>query len=141
MAVPEGTLTTADLTTRYRSFAVSIRVGINGFGRIGRLAFRHACANEGIEIVGINDLVPIEYMAYLLRYDSTHGRFQGSIQYSGNQLIVNGKSMRISAERDPAQLRWAELDVDVIMEDVDKLAALAQECDVEYDGWGTYFQE
>ena len=88
-----------------------IKVGINGFGRIGRLVFRAACNNADIEVVGINDLVPVDYMAYMLKYDSVHGRFNGTIDYNveKGQLIVNGNVIRVTAEKDPANLKWNEV--------------------------------
>jgi len=85
---------------------MTIRVGINGFGRIGRLVFRRAVAVEGIEVVAINDLIDVDYIAYMLRHDSTHGRFHGTVEVSNGALVVNGKTIRITAERNPADLRW-----------------------------------
>lgn len=95
---------------------MSIKLAINGFGRIGRCVFRAASSRENIEIVGINDLLDPEYMAYMLKYDSTHGRFDGTVEVSDGQLVVNGKTIRVTAERDPAALKWDELDVDVVVE-------------------------
>lgn len=95
---------------------MAIQVGINGFGRIGRLVFRRACELEDIEIVAINDLIDVDYIAYMLRYDSTHGRFQGSVEVLNGALVVNGRSIRISAERDPANLNWSEAGVDTVLE-------------------------
>jgi len=95
---------------------MTIKVGINGFGRIGRFVFRAAAQRTDIEIVGINDLIDIDYMAYMLKYDSTHGRFQGTVEVEGGQLIVNGKSIRVSAVRNPEELKWDEIDVDVVVE-------------------------
>lgn len=95
---------------------MTIRVGINGFGRIGRFVFRAAAERSDIEIVGINDLIDLDYMAYMLKYDSTHGRFNGSVDVEGGQLIVNGKPIRVTAERNPADLKWDELNVDVVVE-------------------------
>ncbi|MGD2171591.1 MAG: type I glyceraldehyde-3-phosphate dehydrogenase [Gammaproteobacteria bacterium] len=95
---------------------MTIRVGINGFGRIGRMVFRAAQDFDDVEIVGINDLLDPDYLAYMLRYDSVHGRFQGEIAVDGNTLIVNGSKIRLSAERDPAELKWNELDIDVVVE-------------------------
>ena len=95
---------------------MTIRVGINGFGRIGRLAFRHACEMDDIEIVAINDLIDVDYLAYMLRYDSTHGRFRGKVAIQGGALMVNGKAIRISAERDPANLRWGDVGADYVLE-------------------------
>ncbi len=95
-----------------------IKVGINGFGRIGRLVFRAACNNADIEVVGINDLVPVDYMAYMLKYDSVHGRFNGTIDYNveEGQLIVNGNVIRVTAEKDPANLKWNEVGAEYIVE-------------------------
>ena len=95
-----------------------IKVGINGFGRIGRLVFRAACNNADIEVVGINDLVPVDYMAYMLKYDSVHGRFNGTIDYNveKGQLIVNGNVIRVTAEKDPANLKWNEVGAEYIVE-------------------------
>lgn len=92
------------------------KVGINGFGRIGRLAFRAAVNRKDIEIVGINDLVPPDYMAYMLKYDSTHGQFDGTVEVKDGNLIVNGKKIRVTAERDPANLKWAEVGAEIIIE-------------------------
>ncbi len=98
---------------------MTIKVGINGFGRIGRMALR-AIVNEsefdGLEVVGINDLLDPEYLAYLLKFDSVHGRFKGDVRMEGGHLVVNGKTIRVTAERDPANLKWGELDVDVVIE-------------------------
>ncbi|MGO4998267.1 type I glyceraldehyde-3-phosphate dehydrogenase [Oceanisphaera sp. W20_SRM_FM3] len=95
---------------------MTIKLAINGFGRIGRLMFRAACERTDMEVVAINDLQDLEYMAYMLKYDSTHGRFQGDVQIEGDRLIVNGKPVRVTAERNPADLNWGELDVDVVAE-------------------------
>ena len=95
---------------------MSIRIGINGFGRIGRCVFRAAIEKGDVEIVGINDLLDTDYMAYMLKYDSTHGRFKGTVEVSDGHLIVNGKKVRVTNHRDPAQLNWAELNVDVAIE-------------------------
>jgi glyceraldehyde 3-phosphate dehydrogenase len=92
------------------------KIGINGFGRIGRLVFRAALGHKDIEIVGINDLVDPAYMAYMLRYDSTHGRFKGSVEVQDNQLVVNGKKIRVTAEKDPANLKWKEVGAEYIVE-------------------------
>ena len=88
-----------------------IKIGINGFGRIGRLVFRAACTNDQIEVVGINDLVPVDYMAYMLKYDTMHGQFNGTIDYNveKGQLIVNGQAIRVTAEKDPANPKWNEV--------------------------------
>jgi hypothetical protein len=96
---------------------MTIKVGINGFGRIGRMVFRAAVQNfPGIEIVGINDLLEPDYLAYMLKYDSVHGRFKGDIAVDGNTLVVNGKKIRLTAERDPAALKWGDVGADVVVE-------------------------
>ncbi|WP_437610628.1 glyceraldehyde-3-phosphate dehydrogenase [Erwinia sp. V71] len=95
---------------------MTIKVGINGFGRIGRIVFRAAQERSDIEIVAINDLLDAEYMAYMLKYDSTHGRFNGTVEVKDGQLVVNGKKIRVTAERDPANLKWNEVGVDVVAE-------------------------
>ena len=95
---------------------MALRIGINGFGRIGRLVFRRACELEDIEVVAINDLITVDYIAYLLRHDSTHGRFHGSVEVSDGALVVNGRPVRISAERNPTDLRWDEAGVDTVLE-------------------------
>ena len=95
---------------------MTIKVGINGFGRIGRIVFRAAQERSDVEIVAINDLLDAEYMAYMLKYDSTHGRFNGTVEVKDGNLIVNGKSIRVTAERDPANLKWDEVGVDVVAE-------------------------
>ncbi|MBO5688306.1 MAG: type I glyceraldehyde-3-phosphate dehydrogenase, partial [Lentisphaeria bacterium] len=95
-----------------------IKVGINGFGRIGRMVFRAAVENfsNDIEIVGINDLLEPEYLAYMLKYDSVHGIFKHDIAVDGNYLIVDGKKIRLTAEMDPANLKWNEVGADVVVE-------------------------
>lgn len=95
---------------------MAIRIGINGFGRIGRLAFRQAMACPDVEVVGINDLIEVDYLAYLLRYDSTHRQFQGDIRVEDGALVVNDQPIRITAERDPSQLRWGEIGADYVLE-------------------------
>ncbi|ECM0354061.1 glyceraldehyde-3-phosphate dehydrogenase [Salmonella enterica subsp. enterica serovar Rubislaw] len=95
---------------------MAIKVGINGFGRIGRTVFREAQKRSDIEIVAINDLLDVNYMAYMLKYDSTHGRFDGTIEVDNGQLIVNGKIIRVTTERDPNNLKWGEIGVDVVAE-------------------------
>jgi glyceraldehyde 3-phosphate dehydrogenase len=92
------------------------KVGINGFGRIGRLAFRAALTRKDIEVVGINDLVDADYMAYMLKYDSTHGRFEGTVEAKDGHLVVNGKKIRVTAEKDPANLKWNEVGAQIIIE-------------------------
>ncbi|GAA3960554.1 type I glyceraldehyde-3-phosphate dehydrogenase [Mucilaginibacter dorajii] len=93
-----------------------MKIGINGFGRIGRLAFRAAIERSDIEVVGINDLVEPDYMAYMLKYDSTHGPFKGTIAVEGGHLVVNGKTIRVTAEKDPSNLKWGEIGAEVIIE-------------------------
>jgi len=96
---------------------MAIKVGINGFGRIGRMVFRAAIKNfKDIEIVGINDLLEPAYLAYMLKYDSVHGRFNGTIAVEGNTLIVNGQKIRLTAEKDPAALKWNEVGADIVVE-------------------------
>ncbi|MGV7961374.1 glyceraldehyde-3-phosphate dehydrogenase [Photorhabdus tasmaniensis] len=95
---------------------MTIKVGINGFGRIGRIVFRAAQERSDIEIVAINDLLDAKYMAYMLKYDSTHGRFNGTVEVEDGHLVVNGKTIRVTAERDPANLKWNEVGVDVVAE-------------------------
>ena len=94
----------------------TIKVGINGFGRIGRLVFRAMTERENIEVVGINDLINAEYMAYMLKYDSVHGEFKGEVSTEGNDLIVNGKRIRVTAEKDPNNLKWNEVGAEYIVE-------------------------
>ncbi|MBP3355587.1 MAG: type I glyceraldehyde-3-phosphate dehydrogenase, partial [Rikenellaceae bacterium] len=94
-----------------------IKIGINGFGRIGRLVFRAACTKaDAIEVVGINDLVPVEYMAYMLKYDTMHGQFQGTIEVKDGNLVVNGHAIRVTAEKDPANLKWNEVGAEYVVE-------------------------
>ena len=96
---------------------MTIKVGINGFGRIGRMVFRAAVQNfSDIEIVGINDLLEPDYLAYMLKYDSVHGRFKGTVAVEGNTLIVNGKKIRLTAVKDPAELKWNEVGADIVVE-------------------------
>lgn len=96
---------------------MAIRVGINGFGRIGRMVLRAAVKDfTDIEIVAINDLLEPDYLAYMLKHDSVHGRFKGTVEVDGNHLVVNGKRIRLTAEKDPANLKWGEVQADVIVE-------------------------
>ena len=97
---------------------MAIKVGINGFGRIGRMVFRAAVQNfsKDIEIVGINDLLDPDYLAYMLKYDSVHGQFKGEIAVEGANLIVNGKKIRLTAEKDPAALKWNEVGAEIVVE-------------------------
>jgi len=94
----------------------TIKVGINGFGRIGRLVFRAMTERDNIEVVGINDLINAEYMAYMLKYDSVHGIFPGEVSVDGNDLVVNGKKIRVTAEKDPSNLKWDEIGAEYIVE-------------------------
>ncbi len=93
-----------------------IKIGINGFGRIGRFVFRVAVANENVEVVGINDLIDVDYMAYMLKYDSTHGKFKGTVEVKDGALIVNGKKIRVTSERNPADLKWGEIGAEYVVE-------------------------
>jgi len=93
-----------------------IKVGINGFGRIGRLVFRAAQERDDVQIVGINDLIDVYYMAYMLRYDSTHGQFKGDVEVKDGQLIVNGNAIRVTSEKNPANLNWTEVGAEYIVE-------------------------
>jgi len=97
---------------------MAIRIGINGFGRIGRMVFRAAVQNfkNDIEVVAINDLLEPDYLAYMLQYDSVHGRFKGEVSVEGSNLVVNGKSIRLTAVKDPAELKWGEVGADVVIE-------------------------
>ncbi|MFT5819241.1 MAG: glyceraldehyde 3-phosphate dehydrogenase [Crocinitomix sp.] len=94
----------------------TVKIGINGFGRIGRIVFRAAINRPNVEIVGINDLLDLDHLAYLLKYDSVHGNFNGTVAIAGEDLVVNGKAIRITAERDPSQLNWGSIGVDVVAE-------------------------
>jgi glyceraldehyde 3-phosphate dehydrogenase len=96
---------------------MGIKVGINGFGRIGRMVFRAAARDfADVEIVGINDLLEPDYLAYMLKYDSVHGRFKGEISVDGNHLVVNGRRIRLTAVKDPAELKWGEIGADIVVE-------------------------
>lgn len=92
------------------------KIGINGFGRIGRIAFRIAAQNEAVEIVAINDLLDVEHLAYMLKYDSVHGKFDGSVAVEGGNLVVNGKTVRVTAERNPEDLKWNEVGAEIIID-------------------------
>lgn len=94
----------------------AIKVGINGFGRIGRFVFRASVERNDIEVVGINDLIDVEYMAYMLKYDSTHGRFNGTVEVVDGNLVVNGNTVRVTAERNPADLKWDAVGAEVVVE-------------------------
>ncbi len=93
-----------------------VKLGINGFGRIGRIVFRETINRDNIEVVAINDLLEVDHLAYLLKYDSVHGRFNGTVEVVNGELIVNGKKIRVTAERDPSVLKWDEVGVDIVAE-------------------------
>lgn len=93
-----------------------IKIAINGFGRIGRLVFRAAIKNKNVEVVGINDLIDTDYMSYMLRYDSTHGKFDGKVSVEGNNLVVNGNKIRVTNEKDPSNLNWSKINAEYIVE-------------------------
>jgi len=94
----------------------NVKIGINGFGRIGRIAFRIASERPDVEVVGINDLLDVEHLAYLLKYDSVHGQFKGSIEVKNGNLVVNGNEIRVTAERNPEDLKWDAVAADVVMD-------------------------
>jgi len=93
-----------------------IKIGINGFGRIGRLAFRSSVLRDNVQVVAINDLLDVDYLAYMLKYDSVHGKFDGTVEVKDGKLVVNGNEIRITAERDPASLKWDEVGADYVIE-------------------------
>jgi glyceraldehyde 3-phosphate dehydrogenase len=93
-----------------------IKIGINGFGRIGRFVFRIAAAKDNIEVVGINDLIDVDYMAYMLKYDSTHGQFKGTVDVKDGKLVVNGQAIRVTSERNPSDLKWNEVGAEYVVE-------------------------
>jgi len=95
---------------------MAIKIGINGFGRIGRFVFRRAMALEDVQVVGINDLLDVDYIAYMLKYDSTHGKFNGTVEVVDGNLVVNGETIRVSAERNPADLKWNEVEAEYVVE-------------------------
>jgi len=95
---------------------MATKIGINGFGRIGRMVFRAAVARKDIEVVGINDLLDPEYLAYMLKYDSVHGQFKGTVEVKDGKLVVNGKEIRITAEKDPSNLKWGDVGAEVVVE-------------------------
>ncbi len=94
----------------------AIKIGINGFGRIGRLVFRAAMTQENVEVVAINDLISVDYMVYMLKYDSVHGQFKGTVEAKDGNLVVNGKSIRVTAEKDPANLKWDAVGAEYVVE-------------------------
>ncbi len=93
-----------------------VKIGINGFGRIGRLVFRVAAEKENIEVVGINDLLDVEYIAYMLKYDSTHGQFKGTVEVKDGKLVVNGSEIRVTSEKNPADLKWGDVGAEYVVE-------------------------
>ena len=95
---------------------MTIKIGINGFGRIGRLVFRRSVQLEQFEVVGINDLLDVDYIAYMLKYDSTHGRFNGTVEVKDGSLVVNGKTIRVTSEKDPKNLKWDEVGAEYVLE-------------------------
>ena len=95
---------------------MATKIGINGFGRIGRLVFRVAVDRPDLEVVGINDLIDVDYIAYMLKYDSTHGRFNGTVDVKDGNLVVNGKSIRVTSERNPADLKWGDVGAEFVVE-------------------------
>ena len=95
---------------------MSTKIGINGFGRIGRIAFRIAAEKSDVEVVAINDLLDVDHLAYLLKYDSVHGRFKGDVSVKDGNLVVNGKNIRITAEKNPEDLKWGDVGVDVVVD-------------------------
>jgi len=102
--------------TEIKETTIMIKVGINGFGRIGRMVFRASVARDDMEVVAINDLLEVDYLAYMLKYDSVHGRFQGEVSTKDGALIVNGKEIRVTAETDPSKLAWGDVGADVVVE-------------------------
>ena len=103
---------------------MTFKLAINGFGRIGRLVFRTALQREDIEIVAVNDLTDSAMLAHLLKYDSVHGKLDADVSYEGENLLVNGKKVRVYAETDPAKLPWGELDVDIVVESTGQTAQM-----------------
>lgn len=95
---------------------MSTKIGINGFGRIGRIAFRIAAEKSDVEVVAINDLLDVDHLAYLLKYDSVHGKFKGDVSVKDGNLVVNGKNIRITAEKNPEDLKWGDVGVDVVVD-------------------------
>lgn len=95
---------------------MAIKIGINGFGRIGRLVFRASVARDDIEVVGINDLIDVDYMAYMLKYDTVHGRFDGTVEVKNGKLVVNGKEIRVTEEMDPANIKWGDIGAEYVVE-------------------------
>ena len=109
-----------------------IKVGINGFGRIGRLAFRAAMKRDDMEIVGINDLLEVDYIAYMLRYDTIHGKFDGKVEVKDGKLVVNGHPIRVTAEKVPASLKWNEVGADYVIESTGLFLTKEARCQIPY---------
>jgi len=95
---------------------MSTKIGINGFGRIGRIAFRIATESNDVEVVAVNDLLDVEHLAYLLKYDSVHGKFKGTVDVQGGNLVVNGKTIRVTGERNPEDLKWGDVDAEIVLD-------------------------
>jgi glyceraldehyde 3-phosphate dehydrogenase len=95
---------------------MSTKIGINGFGRIGRIAFRNAILNDAVEVVAVNDLLDVDQLAYLLKYDSVHGKFDGQVEVKDGHLVVNGKTIRVTAERNPEDLKWDAAKVEIVLD-------------------------
>lgn len=102
--------------TQTKNKRFMVKVGINGFGRIGRMVFRASVGRDDIDVVAINDLLDVDYLAYMLKYDSVHGPFKGEVSIDGNSLVVNGKTIRVTAETDPSKLAWGDVGADVVVE-------------------------
>ena len=98
-----------------------IKIGINGFGRIGRFVFRQAVAKGTVQVVAINDLIDVDYMAYMLKYDSTHGRFDGTVEVKDGELVVNGNVVRVTAERNPADINWGAVGAEYVVDFIPKI--------------------
>ena len=114
---------------------MTIKVGINGFGRIGRMVLRAAAKDfSDIEIVGINDLLEPDYLAYMLKYDSVHGRFKGEVAVDGSTLVVNGKKIRLTALKDPAELKWNEVGADVVIAHFSELPQALRRLGFDFGG-------
>ena len=105
-----------------------IKVGINGFGRIGRITFRAILKRDNVEVVAINDLLDVNHLAYLLKYDSVHGKLEDSISVEQNSLVVNGNRIRVTAERDPIDINWGEMNIDVVKPWLETLARQWRRC-------------
>ena len=108
-----------------------IKIGINGFGRIGRLVLRVAAQRDNVQVVAINDLLDVDYLAYMLKFDSVHGRFDGDIDIKNGKLIVNGKEIRVTSERNPEDLKWDEVDTDFVIDCTGIFKTLKRRSDIE----------